>query len=71
MALRFCILQEVMMAGGPGSSAMYTQTEAVSWSTGHPGAVLLVPCQGREMICESQGSGRLMCTELCVPVQPG
>lgn len=71
MALRFCILQEVLMAGGLGHSATCTQAEAVSCSVRHPGAVLLVPCQGREMICESRGSGRLMCTELRVPVQPG
>lgn len=48
-----------------------TQTEAMSCSVRHPGAVLLVPRQGREMICESWGSSQLMCTELCVPVQPG
>lgn len=48
-----------------------TQTEAMSCSVRHPGAVLLVPCQGREMICESWGSSQLMCTGHYVPVQPG
>lgn len=69
-ALRSRLPQEVLMAGGPGRSAACTQAEAVSCSISHPGPVLLVPCQGREMICESRGSARLMCTELCVPVQP-
>lgn len=48
-----------------------THAEVMSRTVRHPGAVLHVPCQGREMICESWGSSQLMCTELCVPVQPG
>lgn len=48
-----------------------THTATMSRAVRHPGAVQHVPCQGREMICESWGSSQLMCAELCVPVQPG
>ena len=65
------------MCGGLGpfatltSADTHTYTMAMSHAVSHPWAVLHVPSQGREMICESSGSSQLMCTELCVSVQPG
>lgn len=72
---RVCSLQEVLMGWGLGPFAThthtYTHSEAMSCAVRHPKAVLRVPCQGGEMICESWENSRLMCTELSVPVQPG